>query len=395
MTVSDYFSCFGTNHTTQPNDDPYFASYQTKTRVVGSITEMWNPCKPWIKFPTEVLSLAPEWSSCTTALWPLNDPPIALTANGDLVPAATPAQSIAAPTPSASSSIPEVPQIQPQSAMDPGTSVDPIATRTNDPAIHSSNLTPSIPIPVDPTSTDPTQPGPNSEDPHTSSLVNSPNETPPSASEPISNSFDPTASIPSPAASQPHSNSLDPAALTTTHPPIFSAGSHTFTILPSGLAVNGITLTPGGAGTTIDGIQLSLGSSDLVIGTRTETWATGAQVGSSTEAAGGAVTGTWALGSASASVGEVSAQETSSWVNLGAVIMWGLGLVGGSAIGSGSVSASGSLTGSAGSGGSGANSGNITIVPSSGGPGRFEMGKGGWGWWWRVGVMACVCGMGI
>ena len=82
-------------------------------------------------------------------------------------------------------------------------------------------------------------------------------------------------------------------------PTRFVVGTDTFTVSPTDIAVGGFTLTPGSPGVTVDGVFVSLGSSDLVIGTQTE---------------------------------YLSPQETSSLVDLGALIMSGLGEIGGTTV---------------------------------------------------------------
>jgi len=107
--IDDYTSC-KSNENTYNSSDPlasaapgegpgWFPPGVAKTRVTMltnilnpnglRITEIWNPCRPWIGFPTEVLGLAPQWSSCTTSIWPLYDPPYALSAQSRLAPAVT------------------------------------------------------------------------------------------------------------------------------------------------------------------------------------------------------------------------------------------------------------------------------------------------------------------
>ena len=82
-------------------------------------------------------------------------------------------------------------------------------------------------------------------------------------------------------------------------PTRFVVGTDTFTIEPTNIAVGGFILTPGSPGVTMDGVFVSLGSSDLVVGTQTETF---------------------------------SPQGTSSLVDLGALIMSGLGEISGATV---------------------------------------------------------------
>lgn len=79
----------------------------------------------------------------------------------------------------------------------------------------------------------------------------------------------------------------------------FVVGTDTFTVSPTNITVEGFTLTPGSPGVTVDGVFVSFGSSDLVVGTQTETF---------------------------------SPQGTSSLVDLGALIMSGLGEIGGTTV---------------------------------------------------------------
>ena len=57
-------------------------------------------------------------------------------------------------------------------------------------------------------------------------------------------------------------------------PPVITIGTEAVTLLPSAIAVGGTTIIPGGAGIIVDGTLVSLGPSDLVVGTKTETFAT-------------------------------------------------------------------------------------------------------------------------
>ncbi|KAL9118866.1 MAG: hypothetical protein Q9187_004581 [Circinaria calcarea] len=79
----------------------------------------------------------------------------------------------------------------------------------------------------------------------------------------------------------------------------FVIGSNTFTIDPTNVIIEGFTLAPGSPGVSVNGILVSLGSTDLVVGTQTETF---------------------------------SPVGTSSLGGLGAIIMSGLGAIGGSTI---------------------------------------------------------------
>ena len=370
------------------------------TRVLGSITELWNPCKPWIGFPTEVLSLAPEWSTCTTAIWPLLDPPIAVTTQVALVPEASPAQSIAAPTPTASKSsggiqmVPQsqmadpgptaaVPTAQPtQSVMQPSSSpaIDPASESHyggqasvsggsmggSSPAQASSELTNDLQDPATPAAVSP----PNSmpiKSPSTiatihswplilsSSLLILLGPSPTAVAVPSSPGTVTIAGVPI---------SFGPSEQTPLLPTsdVFAIEGQTFTALPFAIVADGTTITPGGAVATVGGIPVSLGNSELVEGTRIETWAAG-QAGTSAPIAGvpstvsGLGVGTTAVGS----VASLRAPTTSP--NLEDLIMSGLGQVGGSQV-------EGNPTGAA-------VGGNATIVPFLGAAGRAKGVPGG------------------
>ncbi|MCJ1410986.1 hypothetical protein MMC19_005074 [Ptychographa xylographoides] len=73
------------------------------TSVVSGTTLTWNLCFPWIPVPSQMQQLVPQWSSCTLGVYPLPDPPFALTPAagvGTLV-AAMPPAALASPTPPA------------------------------------------------------------------------------------------------------------------------------------------------------------------------------------------------------------------------------------------------------------------------------------------------------
>ncbi|KAL8790045.1 MAG: hypothetical protein Q9195_006547 [Heterodermia aff. obscurata] len=53
---------------------------------------------------------------------------------------------------------------------------------------------------------------------------------------------------------------------------IITVGDETIKLNPSNIVVHGTTLTPGGSGITIDGTVISLGTDELVIGSKTETF---------------------------------------------------------------------------------------------------------------------------
>ena len=53
---------------------------------------------------------------------------------------------------------------------------------------------------------------------------------------------------------------------------IIAAGDETFELNPSNIVVHGTTLTPGASGITIDGTVISLGTDELVVGSKTETF---------------------------------------------------------------------------------------------------------------------------
>lgn len=83
--------------------------------------------------------------------------------------------------------------------------------------------------------------------------------------------------------------SLNPSALVIdsssiplpTHPPVsslayFALSDQTYAVGPHGLVIGSTTLTPGGSGYTISGTPISLDASQLVIGSKTETFAAAA-----------------------------------------------------------------------------------------------------------------------
>ena len=157
--IADYTSCNPNNNvynysdpkaSAGPGEGPgWFPSGVAKTRVTMltnilnpngiRITEIWNPCRPWIGFPTEVLGLAPEWSSCTTSIWPLYDPPYALAAQSQLAPPVTsagpttvvPAQPIT--TPADPGNKPTMFAPSTVTAMEPGATAKPSSGPQNSP----------------------------------------------------------------------------------------------------------------------------------------------------------------------------------------------------------------------------------------------------------------------
>ena len=99
---------------------------------------------------------------------------------------------------------------------------------------------------------------------------------------------------------------LTPIALTSPPTPYVTIGSGTLALGASNIVVGGTTLTPGASAITANGVPVSLGSSMLVIGTRTETFAPAQASG--------------------------AASPQGSEGNVGDMIMSGLGAVGGGII---------------------------------------------------------------
>ena len=64
-------------------------------------------------------------------------------------------------------------------------------------------------------------------------------------------------------------------AISANSSPYIAFGTETIVLGPSGIDVGGTTLAPGSPGVTVDGTLISLGSSEFVIGTRTEIYASG------------------------------------------------------------------------------------------------------------------------
>jgi hypothetical protein len=87
---------------------------------------------------------------------------------------------------------------------------------------------------------------------------------------------------------------------------VFTIGAETFTVLPSAVVFGSQTLTPGAPGITVSGELISLGSSDFVVGTHTETFLYPA-----------------------ASPNDVTTASTTSTVDIGDLIMSGIGQVAG------------------------------------------------------------------
>lgn len=87
--LSDYLSCSVNNNQTIPLGFTFPSLVAQLSTVQPGLTLIWDPCQPFVGFPTEILQMAPEWSGCTTSSWPLWDPPYALTPEARLMPEET------------------------------------------------------------------------------------------------------------------------------------------------------------------------------------------------------------------------------------------------------------------------------------------------------------------
>ena len=327
------------------------------------IVGQWAPCYAILAIPTKVLDLQPEWSTCVNGkgVTGVHDPPYALTpvAGAAFTPPPTPSPGSSTIPPATSPSLVQGPSstramFAPSTvtAMEPSrTSITVQATKTADPP----SSQPGDPAPlstVDPPAVEPVDPALESTaDPTTvvrasqgqSHLVSSTTTMEQVSKAPVvpSGGTIPAPEAPGSVPSRGDATSIAPAgaseivvvagttltpggaAATVSGTPIsldpsgvimvgtstlvaahataaaFAIGSVTVAVHTSDIVVGGATLLPGAPAVTVDGMPVSLGTGVLVVGTRTETF---------------------------------SPDSASPTDGLGALIMSGLGAVGGNTV---------------------------------------------------------------
>lgn len=268
------------------------------------------PCRPNIVFPTSSFKqLDPSWASCSGQFAGVWDPPYALNPATGLGPM-TPV------SPLTSTSKPAFPTAVPQSL--PTSTTQPTAMLlTKASAVDSSSLSlvKSIPTAGASSVIQSSSPAILPSPVQSLSSVARPVESGSSASQTPNGSSDivivaghsitqgaPAVTV----AGTPLSagtNGIVVIATSTISPlavaPVFTVGSETFTVYPTAIAIDGVTLTAGAPGIVVSGTPISLGASDLVIGSKTEAFV---------------------------------APSSSSSAGLAAVIISGLGAVGGGSL---------------------------------------------------------------
>lgn len=304
--------------------------YESSTIVSGTLA-VWDPCYPILAAPQSFTALDPAWEGCQIWARGAVDPPQALTPQQQLVPSTPTPQPASSPTltqPSQTPTSNDPPRFTSQSTMalpasgsgmvsptDTSVPAEPISTGASDPPSsdpQGSDPTQSGSDPTSPSSnpdpssdpgSDPgSDPSSSPSDPGTNPSP-SQNSDPSPSSEPLVIGSQTASFVPSGIAVGTETATIGGAPITVGTVPVSAGtggviivgsqtispanpaspaptpsatvlelGGATLTLAPggSGLIVNGQTLTEGAPEVTIGGVPVSLGTSDLVVGSVTE-----------------------------------------------------------------------------------------------------------------------------